>query len=237
MLGSIQHSLSQTVNHDKCGQTPAKQKHHQEKEGGGGGAKGLQCWPTVIEECDLRRKVAMEREKRVSDNTRADCWWIMLVTLKQYLHLLAVEEDDKLDGIDAWQQGAKKSPCPNNSLTINKPKHIGRYHKLLPTHPLSQLTGPVVHHNPDTCTQNTSQSCSQTFYWFNKISILFTTDKLGFIPAWKLHQGENSNSGEEVKQCQLVHLLSYTCFPALHHDTNMQRLQPVLHSLHEKYIH
>lgn len=53
-------SLSKTVNHDSCGQAPAKQEYHQEKEGGGGGAKRFQCWPTIIEERDLRNKMAME---------------------------------------------------------------------------------------------------------------------------------------------------------------------------------
>lgn len=67
-------------------------------------------------------------------------------------HLLAVEEDDKLDGVDERQQRAKESSCPNHSLTINKPEHVGGNYELLTTHPLSQLTGPVVHHHPETQT-------------------------------------------------------------------------------------
>lgn len=50
------------------------------------------------------------------------------------------------------------------------------------------------------------------------------TDKLfaqRFVPAWKLHQDEHSEVDEEVKQCQLVHLLSHSCFPALHDGTNI----------------
>lgn len=59
-----QHSLSQPVNHNNCGQAPAKQEHHQEKEGGCGGAKRLQCWPTIIEESDLRSKVQWREKKQ-----------------------------------------------------------------------------------------------------------------------------------------------------------------------------
>ncbi len=53
-------SLSNTVNHDSCSQGPTKQEHRKEEEGGGSGAKRPQCWLTIIEECDLKRKVAMK---------------------------------------------------------------------------------------------------------------------------------------------------------------------------------
>lgn len=76
--------------------------------------------------------------------------------LKRHLHPLEVEEDDELDGVDEWQQRAKKSPRPNHSLSINQSKHVGGNYELLPTHPLSQLTGPVVDHHPDTHTEKHS---------------------------------------------------------------------------------
>ncbi|KAF3839674.1 hypothetical protein F7725_018391, partial [Dissostichus mawsoni] len=75
----------------------AKQEHHQEEEGGGGGAKRLQCWPTIMEECDLRRKMGGQ-----------------------------VEEEDKLEGVDERQQRAKQSSSPNHSLTINQSEHPER---------------------------------------------------------------------------------------------------------------
>lgn len=66
--------------------------------------------------------------------------------LKRHLYLLAIEEDDELDGVDEWKQRAKKSSCPNHSLTINQPKHVGGDYELLPTHHLRQFTGPIIHH-------------------------------------------------------------------------------------------
>lgn len=69
------HSLSETVNHDNCGQDPAEEEHRQEKEGGGGGAKCPQCWPAVVEECDLWRKVAMGTSSGVRGKTK-ECWRI-----------------------------------------------------------------------------------------------------------------------------------------------------------------
>lgn len=47
--------------------------------------------------------------------------------------------------------------------------------------------------------------------------------KQSFVPAWKLHQDKHSDVDEEVKQSQLVHLLSHSCFPALYDETNMKR--------------
>lgn len=158
----LRYSLSQTVNHDKCGQTPAKQKHQEEKEGGGGGAKRLVRWPTVLEECHLRREdtgLCSTPEPILGESCRRR-------------HLLAVEQDDELDGINDRKQGAKQGTCPNHSLTINQPQDIGRHVKLLPTQPPGQPTGPVVHHNPDVGTQNTSGSCRQAFYLFPKVCIV-----------------------------------------------------------------
>lgn len=73
----------------------------------------------------------------------------MLTLSKLQTHLLAVEEDDELDCVYEWQQRAKQSSCPDHSLTINEPEHVGGNRKLLPTHPLGQLTGPVIHHHPE----------------------------------------------------------------------------------------
>ena len=69
------------------------------------------------------------------------------------LHLLAVEEDDKLDSVDERQQGAEQSSGPNHRLTINQAQDIGGNLELLPTHQLRQFTGPVVHHHPERHTE------------------------------------------------------------------------------------
>lgn len=77
----------------------------------------------------------------------------VLAVLKLEPHLLAVKQDDKLQGVDGGQQRAKKSSHPDHSLTINQAKHIGGNHKLLPPHPLNRLTGTVIHHKPTTYTK------------------------------------------------------------------------------------
>lgn len=67
----MKHSLSNTVDQDYCGQAPANCKDHQEKEGGGGGAKRPQSWPTVMDQCDLRRESGIEDMEQGWDKTKA----------------------------------------------------------------------------------------------------------------------------------------------------------------------
>lgn len=90
------------------------------------------------------------------------------MVLKLKLHLLAVKQDDKLQGVDSRQQRTKESSCPDHSLTVNQPEHIGGNHKLLPAHPLNGLTGTFIHHKP-TAVKKKPQSWTQD--WLTSIQI------------------------------------------------------------------
>lgn len=133
-----------------------------------------------------------------------------------HVHLLAVEEDDKLDRVDEWKQRAKESPCPNHSLTVDQHQNVGGNHKFLSSQLLHQLVRRVVYHHPDADTQaNALQSRDYTSY--------AAQDLMWCRPSWKLHQHQRSNGDEQVEHGQLVHLLSDTRFPALSHTRTMSR--------------
>lgn len=130
---------------------------------------------------------------------------------RRRIHLLAVEEDDKFNGVDERKQGAKESPRPHHSLTVDQHQNVGGDDKLLPSQLLHQRIGRVVHHHPVARAHTHRQTwCSHT--------ACQPTDVLSAgrrVPAWNLHQHQRSDGDKQVKHGQLVHLLPHARFPAL----------------------
>lgn len=103
----------------------------------------------------------METRNAVSDTKKSSVACEILLP-RWRIHLLAVEEDDKFDGVDERKQGAKESPRPNHSLTVDQHQNVGGNDKLLSSQLLHQRIGRVVYHHPDTHTHRQTRHSHKT---------------------------------------------------------------------------